>query len=525
MTLSAAGSRVGTTFGKYKITGVLGSGGMGEVYEAYDNEIRRAVALKIIKSEFANDRRYRMRFERESHAAAKLQEPHVIPIHGYGEVDGCLFIDMRLVRGTDLQSLIDKAPLDPPRAIAIIGQIAAALDAAHADGLIHRDVKPQNIIVTPADFAYLVDFGIAETMGEGNTRLTAVGSQIGSWVYMAPERFTDRELTPAVDVYSLTCVLYESLTGELPFPVDSREALVAAHLTLPPPRPSVTNPRIPAALDEVIARGMAKEPDDRYGSAGALGRAANRALLGAGRTTLDPVETVPTQVAPWPRVPRPAPEWHNYPTSAPTPVSGPVPITSGERPVGGAPRWLVPTIIGVAAALVLVAIGVAIGLPAKIISTPATSASPSTPTTFPGSSPSNESSPAPISSQPLPSRPSAVTPPPIVTGPDQSSSHTSCDQGYRLTTSTGFGSQAGRGSPATSCYFAHAVLISYWNAYGNATTALRTVSSPGAVDCFTVPGASCDPANRANFLMQCAGDGSNPWIKCTGGKDAVVYLW
>src|SRR5271165_5397695 len=131
MTVSAEESRVGTIFGKYRIAGVLGRGGMGEVYEAYDNEIGRTIALKIIKSQFANDRQYRMRFERESHAAAKLQEPHVIPIHGFGEIDGCLFIDMRLVRGADLQSLIQRGPLDPHRAVAIITQIASALDAAH----------------------------------------------------------------------------------------------------------------------------------------------------------------------------------------------------------------------------------------------------------------------------------------------------------------------------------------------------------------------------------------------------------
>jgi serine/threonine kinase PknH len=255
-------SRVGTTFGKYKITGVLGKGGMGEVYEAYDNEIRRTVALKIIKSQFADDRTYRMRFERESHAAAKLQEPHVIPIHGFGEIDGCLFIDMRLVRGTDLLSLLEKGPLDPNRAVGIITQVAAALDAAHADGLIHRDIKPQNVIVTPADFAYLIDFGIADVIGD-NTRLTVAGSQIGSWAYMAPERFSDQQITPAVDIYALTCLLYESLTGQLPFPVDSQEAVIVAHLSSPPPRPSLVNPRVPPAFDDVIARGMAKESDDR----------------------------------------------------------------------------------------------------------------------------------------------------------------------------------------------------------------------------------------------------------------------
>ncbi|WP_424750041.1 protein kinase domain-containing protein [Mycobacterium sp.] len=518
--MTATDSRVGTTFGKYEITGVLGKGGMGEVYEAYDNEIGRTVALKIIKSEYANDHQYRIRFERESHAAATLQEPHVIPIHGFGQIDGSLFIDMRLVRGTDLESLLDKSPLEPSRAVAIITQIAAALDAAHAEGLIHRDVKPQNIIVTPADFAYLVDFGIAEMVGD--TRLTAFGAQIGSWVYMAPERFTGQEITPAVDVYALTCVLYESLTGQVPFPADSQEAVVAAHLTLPPPRPSVTNPKVPPAFDDVIARGMAKEPDDRYGSAGALGRAANRALQEAGRTALNPPEyAAPTQYLSWPPMPRTQFEPSAFPP--PGPSSGPEPFISGGRP-GDRARWVVPTVVGVSAALVLGAIGVVIGVLAKVNSGPAPSAAPVTPMTLPGAAPGEGSSP-PISQVPIPSRPEAAALPPIVPGPDQSASHTSCDQGYVLRNVTGFGTHSGRGTSETSCYFANTVLDSYWNAYGDASTAPRTVSAPGAVDCLTIPGANCDSRNPANFLMQCGGDGSNPWIKCTGGKDAVVYLW
>jgi serine/threonine kinase PknH len=505
--VSAADSRVGTIFGKYKITGVLGKGGMGEVYEAYDNEIGRTVALKIIKSQFADDRKYRMRFERESHAAAKLQEPHVIPIHGFGEIDGCLFIDMRLVRGTDLQTMLEKAPLDPARAVAIVTQIATALDAAHADGLIHRDVKPQNILITAADFAYLVDFGIAEVMGD--TRLTAVGAQIGSWAYMAPERFSDKEITPAIDIYALTCVLYESLTGQMPYQVDSPQAVIAAHLAYPPPQPSVTNPKVPTSFDDVIARGMAKEPDDRYGSAGALARAANRALLGAGRTAQDQAENARTQYAPWPP-PRPpqADQQVFQPNLPPT----------SERA-----RWLVPTVIAVSAALVLGAIGVVIGLLAKLNSTPAPSASPMTPMTFPAPTTNpSQSSQIPSVSTPLPT---ANVPPPLVTGPDQSSSHTSCDQGYRLTNTTGFGTRAGRGSPETSCFFANSVLLAYWNTYSNASTSVREVSAQGAVACNSIQGANCDPRNTANFLIQCVGDGSNPWIKCTGGKEAVVYLW
>lgn len=518
--MTAVDSRVGTIFGKYKITGVLGKGGMGEVYEAYDNEIGRTVALKIIKSEYANDHNYRVRFERESHAAAMLQEPHVIPIHGFGEIDGSLFIDMRLVRGTDLLSLLEKAPLDPSRAVAIISQIASALDAAHAEGLIHRDVKPQNILVTPADFAYLVDFGIAEM--KGDTRLTAAGATIGSWAYMAPERLLGEELTPAVDVYSLTCVLYEALTGQMPFPLQSPEALAAAHLGTAPPRPSATNPRVPPAFDDVIDRGMAKEPDDRYGSAGALGRAANRALQGIGHTALKPTEyAAPQQYPSWPPMPAMQIPPPVYPPIGPS--AGPEPVVSRERPADRA-RWLIPTVIAVAAALVLGAVGVVIGLLVKPNSGPAPSAAPVTPMTFPGAAPSESPSP-PISQVPIPSRPQAAALPPIVAGPDQSVNHTSCDLGYRRTNATGFGTHSGRGTAGTSCYFANTVLDSYWDTYGNASTASRTVSAPGAVDCFTVPGAICDPGNTAYFLMQCGGDGANPWIKCTGGKDAVVYLW
>jgi serine/threonine protein kinase len=361
-------SRIGSAFGKYEIKDLLGKGGMGEVYRAYDTEKRRTVALKILLGTYAHDSEYRERFLRESHAAARLSEPHSIPIHDYGTIDDQLYIDMRLVQGRTLQDLIDQGPLDPQRAVGIIDQVAAALDAAHAEQLVHRDVKPQNILVTAADFAYLVDFGIAKD--EADTRLTMAGSAIGSFAYMAPERFEDAPTTPAVDTYSLTCVLYECLTSAKPFAANSQNQLIAAHLSAPPPQPSLANHAVPQAMDTVIARGMAKEPDDRYGSCGALARAAQRALQG-GPPTGSQTATV-TAPPSWPA---------DYTRARPYPVSAPVPAGtpgtgSGES---ASRRWLIPAaIISVIAAALLGGIGVVIGQFAAHNSTSPPSAPPAT---------------------------------------------------------------------------------------------------------------------------------------------------
>jgi predicted Ser/Thr protein kinase len=479
-------SRVGKTFGKYNITRLLGKGGMGEVYEADDTDKGRTVALKILADQFSNDAAFRTRFQRESRAAAVLQEPHVIPIHDWGEIDGSLYIDMRLVHGQTLLDLIEKGPLEPSRAVSIISQVGAALDAAHAEGLVHRDIKPQNIIITPADFAYLVDFGIAEASGE--TRLTTAGSQIGTLNYMAPERFRDQSSTSAVDVYSLACVLYESLTGEIPFTRDSLENLVAAHIASPPPRPSEANARLPVAFDDVIARGMAKDPDDRYGTAGGLGRAAQRALQTASNAfavsapggSPQTVGVAATNAST--TVTRPSGGAITDPTAA-VPSDEP-----GQRGRG----WVLPTVIAVAAALILGGIGVVIGLLASGNSGQSGTAEPT----------------------------SAL--PPLVTGPDMSTLHQSCDQGFSLPTATGFGTHAGRGTPETSCLFAKSVLNSYWAEYGNASPLPRAVSAPGAVDCAAVPGALC---NGSNFLMHCQQTPGDSWITCIGGNNARVYLW
>ncbi|GAC69454.1 protein kinase domain-containing protein [Gordonia soli] len=267
--MTGQSSRTGTTLGPYRIGALLGRGGMGEVYEAYDSKKDRTVALKLLPPQLSDNDDFRERFLRESRTAARLSEPHIIPIHDFGEIDGLLYIDMRMVTGRDLRAELAKGPLAPSRAVQILTQIASALDSAHASGLVHRDVKPDNILIDENDFAYLVDFGIAH--GATETRLTVAGSALGSLAYMAPERFGDQPAGPVSDVYSLACVLYETLTGAQPFATTSMQGLMTAHITAPPPTTGT-------AFDAVIARGMAKDPAHRFGSAREFAQAASVAL-------------------------------------------------------------------------------------------------------------------------------------------------------------------------------------------------------------------------------------------------------
>src|SRR3954453_14124251 len=265
-------------FGPYELQEIIGVGGMGEVWRARDTRRDRLVALKGLPDSLGHDTEFQTRFRRESHVAARLREPHVIPIHDYGDVDGRLFIDMRLVDGRDLSAILREGPIPPDRAVALLAQAADALEAAHADGLVHRDVKPSNILVTPNDFVYVVDFGIARSIGSTQTSLTITGATVGTLDYMAPERFTNVPIDGRADVYSLACVLAECLTATRPFPGSDLPSLLYAHLYTDPPRPSELVPGVPPQLDAVISTGMAKRADDRYATPGELIGAARKAL-------------------------------------------------------------------------------------------------------------------------------------------------------------------------------------------------------------------------------------------------------
>ncbi|MFX0574814.1 protein kinase domain-containing protein [Nocardia nepalensis] len=334
-------SRLGTRFGRYQVLRLIGRGGMGEVYEAYDTVKDRNVALKLLPEALGADPAYRERFRRESHGAARLSNPHVVPIHDWGEVDGRLYIDMRLIDGPDLRKLLTSyGPMSPARAVSIVQQVASALDAAHADHRVHRDVKPENILITRDnmtgdDFAYLVDFGLATTPTD--PRLTDTGHAIGTFTYMAPERFENVEVTNRADVYSLGCVLHECLTGGRPYHADSFAGLIRALMLEPPPKPSAVRPGLSPGFDAVVARGMARDPADRYPSAGDLALAAAAVLTEPERAHLATMaQEVPSEHHE--AMPTKAPEEHRSDPGVQHPVGqSPVAPPTIRYPVPGVP--------------------------------------------------------------------------------------------------------------------------------------------------------------------------------------------
>ena len=284
-----------TTFGRYQLLDLIGRGTTGRVFRANDPVTNQVVALKVLASELDEDLEFVDQFRRDVAAAAGLDNPHVVPIHNYGEIDGRLYVDMRLIEGNNLGRLIrnEGGRILPARAVAIVEQVAAALDSAHRAGLVHRDVKPSNILVALRDFVYLTDFGTARSAAD------IAGASMGHvpGAYMAPERFSGAGDSRA-DIYSLTCVLHKCLTGQQAYPGDTFEEQRAGHLTAPPPRPSTASPGIAPAFNAVIAAGMAKSPAARYQSASQLAEAARAALDNRFSPPPTPVPSAGSQRAP-----------------------------------------------------------------------------------------------------------------------------------------------------------------------------------------------------------------------------------
>jgi hypothetical protein len=323
----------------YRIDGRLGEGGMGTVYRATQLSLERVVALKLLTAELSADPAFRERFRREGLLQAALDHPHIVTVYEAGETDNRLFLAMRMVEGPTLKDLILRRQLDDRRALRLLTQVAEALDAAHAKGLIHRDVKPQNVLVGAGDHAYLADFGL--TKGHDDAAMTETGQFVGTIDYISPEQARGGRATGRSDVYALTAVLCECLTGQVPFERSTEERALLAHLTEPPPRLSQMRTDIPAAMDEVIARGMAKDPEDRPASAGELMLQARRALGAAPAESTTPASTDATRLRPAVGSPTRAPHTAAKSDPGATRLAGAVvtapdaaPTPSGER---GAP--------------------------------------------------------------------------------------------------------------------------------------------------------------------------------------------
>ncbi|HVO53618.1 MAG TPA: serine/threonine-protein kinase [Solirubrobacterales bacterium] len=288
----------GDQFAGYRIERRLGRGGMGILYLATEPGLERRVALKLIAPEAAADEVFAKRFAEESRIAASIEHPNVVPIYAAGDEDGVPYIAMRFVAGSDLGRRIEsEGRLDPERAAALIAQVGNGLDAIHAAGLVHRDVKPANVLLSGepgSEHAYITDFGVARNVAT-QSGLTQTGRFVGTLDYVAPEQISGAAVDARVDVYALGCLLFKLLTGQVPFPREGEAARLYAHLNDPPPAPSLYAPGTSMALDDVVARAMAKEPGDRYPSAGDLGRAALAAV--SGESISIPERTVATGAA------------------------------------------------------------------------------------------------------------------------------------------------------------------------------------------------------------------------------------
>ena len=349
----------GDRFGDFEILEVAGRGGMGIVFRAMQVSLGRPVALKVISPEVSDQPDFRVRFERESRLAASIDHPNVVAVHGAGEIDELSYIAMQWIEGTNVADALEPGPLPLARTAAIGEQMANALDAAHATGLTHRDIKPGNILlrrIGSRDHAYLTDFGIAKrTEIDQGTDLTRAGSVVGTLNYMAPEQIEGNARSSS-DLYALGCVLFEMATGHRPFERENDVAVMWAHMSGPRPQASKLRPELGGAFDAVIARALAIDPDERYGSGAELAEALRRAAAGVPLpppTKEERAVAPPTVQAP-PQAPPPPPS--NLP---PTAFEAPRPTAETARaPAGGSGDWTSRKgLIAAIAAVAVLAIG------------------------------------------------------------------------------------------------------------------------------------------------------------------------
>ena len=369
---------VGYQFGGYVIKSLVGRGGMGVVYAAEHTTLQRRVALKVIAPEVAEDEAFRVRFLREARLAASLRHPNIIDIYDAGQVDRELYIAMRFVEGASLATVLRLAGrLEPERALSILAKVASALDEAHANGLVHRDVKPDNVLLgSPAtrrtfEEVLLTDFGLVRPI-DASTEVTRIGSVLGTLSYMAPELLEGGDVDGRSDQYSLACVLYECLAGHVPFRRDTDAAVLLAHLTARPPNITDERPELPGRFDAVVTRGMAKARADRYGSCVDLIDDALAALTGSPPAARVPPELA-TEIVTGRAVDPAAQAGEGAVLGPPTPSSPPPPPGPGGTSTASAGRSRGRRAAGVAIAAIAV---VPVIVVAAILSSPSGVAAP-----------------------------------------------------------------------------------------------------------------------------------------------------
>jgi serine/threonine kinase PknH len=532
------GSREGSRFGPYQLQRLLHSTETSALYEALDTVNDSVVALQLLSPKLSDDPDFRERMQRDLRAAERLDEPHLVHINDHGDIGGEWFVDMRQIDGVNLAKLIrESRELAPPRAVSIVGQVAAALDALHAAGIEHWDVAPRNVLVTTDDYAYLGGLGVAETAAPGGT-----GDSAEPWKYTAPEQMGDNETDYHVDVYALTCVLYESLTGWPPYRADDAEKMIAAHLSSPAPRPSQLRPDLPPEFDEVVAIGMAKDPQQRYATCGDLASVAYRALsradqalvrhftpdLSALRPAPSPSAPTPPPSPPRTDMPaRPLPPPH-YPPVPPHYPGAPPPHHAPPRPPVGSgwpSEFAAPPlsysrppedrrkrlVFGAVAAVVVVVAG-AFGLHALTQSPDSTPAAPETSASASASTTTTPTTPAAVAEARLIAQLPAGYPPDVcrpIAPPKPALAQASC------------GPNADPDGPPSATYTVYPDAATLRSAFEQAVPAGAVVICPGRIQS-PGPWHHVASPDKAAGTVLCAAPQGNPTLTWTNDAEFML---